>query len=323
MEKISMNVIDTKDLKVSYDKKNYALNGISINVKKGEIFGFLGPNGAGKTTTIRVLTTLIKPTEGEAYVLGYDVKKNGVEIRQRIGVVLQQPSYEWSLSVEKNIYVYGVLWGIDKKILLKRIDQLLRDFDLLDIRKKYAADISIGQRRRLQLARELVHDADLLFVDEPTIGLDPIIKRKVLDYFKSLAKDGKTIFFTTHNLEEADYICDRVAIINNGRIHVVDTVENLKRRYEKERTVEILFNDGNESIINKLKDNIKNIKIYVPETKDEPYRIVTENLPETLEIINDFIKNNGYSLQWFNIKKTELEEVFLDIVGGKTNEQNI
>jgi len=318
-----MNVIDTKDLKVSYDKKNYALNGISINVKKGEIFGFLGPNGAGKTTTIRVLTTLIKPTEGEAYVLGYDVKKNGVEIRQRIGVVLQQPSYEWSLSVEKNIYVYGVLWGIDKKILLKRIDQLLRDFDLLDIRKKYAADISIGQRRRLQLARELVHDADLLFVDEPTIGLDPIIKRKVLDYFKSLAKDGKTIFFTTHNLEEADYICDRVAIINNGRIHVVDTVENLKRRYEKERTVEILFNDGNESIINKLKDNIKNIKIYVPETKDEPYRIVTENLPETLEIINDFIKNNGYSLQWFNIKKTELEEVFLDIVGGKTNEQNI
>ncbi|MGC8565053.1 MAG: ABC transporter ATP-binding protein [Thermoplasmata archaeon] len=315
-----MNIIDTKNLKVSYDKKNYALNGISINVKKGEIFGFLGPNGAGKTTTIRVLTTLIKPTEGEAYVLGYDVKKDGVEIRRRIGVVLQQPSYEWSLSVEKNIYVYGVLWGIDKKILLKRIDRLLRDFDLLDIRKKYAADISIGQRRRLQLARELVHDADLLFVDEPTIGLDPIIKRKVLDYFKSLAKDGKTIFFTTHNLEEADYICDRVAIINDGRIHVVDTVENLKRRYEKERTVEILFNDGNEKIINKLKDNIKNIKVYVPETKDEPYRIVTENLPETLEIINDFIKNNGYSLQWFNIKKTELEEVFLDIVGGKTNE---
>ncbi len=318
-----MNVIDTKDLKVSYDKKNYALKGISINVKKGEIFGFLGPNGAGKTTTIRVLTTLIKPTEGEAYVLGYDVKKNGVEIRQRIGVVLQQPSYEWSLSVEKNIYVYGVLWGIDKKILLKRIDQLLRDFDLIDIRKKYAADISIGQRRRLQLARELVHDADLLFVDEPTIGLDPIIKRKVLDYFKSLAKEGKTIFFTTHNLEEADYICDRVAIINDGKIHVVDTVENLKRRYEKERTVEILFNDGNDRIINKLKNNIKNIKIYAPEIKDEPYRIVTENLSETLEIINEFIKNNGYSLQWFNIKKTELEEVFLDIVGGKTNEQNI
>jgi len=318
-----MDVIKTDNLKVSYDGKNYALKGISIKVRKGEIFGFLGPNGAGKTTTIRVLTTLIKPTEGDAYVLGYDVKKDGLEIRQRIGVVLQQPSYEWSLSVEKNIYVYGVLWGINKKILLERIEQLLKDFDLNDIRKTYAADISIGQRRRLQLARELVHDSDLIFVDEPTIGLDPIIKKKVLDYFKNLAKQGKTIFFTTHNLEEADYLCDRIAIINNGKIHVVDTVENLKRTYEKERTVEILFNDGNERILDTLRERIGNIKIYTPEVKGEPYKIVTYRLPEVLETINEFIKNNGYSLQWFNVKKTELEEVFLDIVGDRKNEQNI
>lgn len=318
-----MDVIKTNDLKVTYDRKNYALKGISFSVKKGEIFGFLGPNGAGKTTTIRVLTTLIKPSDGDAYVLGYDVRKEPLEIRKRIGVVLQQPSYEWSLSVEKNIYVYGILWGINKNLLLKRIEQLLKDFDLIEIRKTYAADISIGQRRRLQLARELVHDSDLLFVDEPTIGLDPIIKRKVLDYFKNLAKQGKTIFFTTHNLEEADYLCDRVAIINGGKIHVLDTVENLKRTYEKERTVEILFNEGNEKIIQNLREKIKNIRIYNPQVNGDPYRIITDNLPETLELVNEFIKNNGYSLQWFNVKKTELEEVFLNIVGGRKNEQNI
>lgn len=318
-----MDVIKTKDLKVTYDRKNYALKGISFSVKRGEIFGFLGPNGAGKTTTIRVLTTLIKPSDGDAYVLGYDVRKEPLEIRKRIGVVLQQPSYEWSLSVEKNIYVYGILWGINKNVLLKRIEQLLKDFDLMEIRKTYAADISIGQRRRLQLARELVHDSDLLFVDEPTIGLDPIIKRKVLDYFKNLAKQGKTIFFTTHNLEEADYLCDRVAIINGGKIHVLDTVENLKRTYEKERTVEILFNDGNEKIIQNLREKIKNIRIYNPQMNGDPYRIITDNLPETLELVNEFIKNNGYSLQWFNVKKTELEEVFLNIVGGRKNEQDI
>lgn len=318
-----MDVIKTKDLKVTYDRKNYALKGISFSVKRGEIFGFLGPNGAGKTTTIRVLTTLIKPSDGDAYVLGYDVRKEPLEIRKRIGVVLQQPSYEWSLSVEKNMYVYGILWGINKNVLLKRIEKLLYDFDLVEIRKTYAADISIGQRRRLQLARELVHDSDLLFVDEPTIGLDPIIKRKVLDYFKNLAKQGKTIFFTTHNLEEADYLCDRVAIINGGKIHVLDTVENIKRTYEKERTVEILFNDGNEKIIQNLREKIKNIRIYNPQINGDPYRIITDNLPETLELVNDFIKNNGYSLQWFNVKKTELEEVFLNIVGGRKNEQDI
>ncbi|MDP8011759.1 MAG: ABC transporter ATP-binding protein [Thermoplasmata archaeon] len=315
-----MDVIETKNLKVSYDKKNFALKGIDINVKKGEIFGFLGPNGAGKTTTIRVLTTLIKPTEGDVQVLGYDVKKDALSIRQRIGVVLQQPSYEWSLSVEKNLYVYGVLWNIPKNDLNKRIEQLIMDFDLNDIRKQYASDISIGQRRRLQLARELIHDSELLFVDEPTIGLDPIIKRKILDYFKNLSKNGKTIFFTTHNLEEADYICDRVAIINKGRIHVLDSVENLKRKYEKERTLEILFNDGNDLLMKKLTDRIDSIKIISPKEKGDPYKIVTDDLSTTIEIINDFIKSNSFLLQWFNIKKTELEEVFLDIIGGNKNE---
>ena len=212
-----MDAIEARDLKVSYNKKNYVLKGITFNVKKGEIFGFLGPNGAGKTTTIRVLTTLIQPTE-----------------------VLQQPSYEWSLSVEKNIFVYGMLWGIEKRKLLEKIEKLLKDFDLYDVRKSYSADVSIGQRRRLQLARKFVHDFDLLFVDEPTIGLDPIIKRKVLDYLKSITKKGVTIFFTTHNLEEADYICDRVAIIVNGKIQVIDDVENLKRTYEVQKTVEFL-----------------------------------------------------------------------------------
>ncbi|MGC8663932.1 MAG: ABC transporter ATP-binding protein [Thermoplasmata archaeon] len=318
-----MDAIEARDLKVSYNKKNYVLKGITFNVKKGEIFGFLGPNGAGKTTTIRVLTTLIQPTEGEAYVLGLDVKKEPLNIRSKIGVVLQQPSYEWSLSVEKNIFVYGMLWGIEKRKLLEKIEKLLKDFDLYDVRKSYSADVSIGQRRRLQLAREFVHDFDLLFVDEPTIGLDPIIKRKVLDYLKSITKKGVTIFFTTHNLEEADYICDRVAIIVNGKIQVIDDVENLKRTYEVQKTVEFLFNEGNEIIAEKLNNHINDARIIRPEIVGEPYKIVTENLSLALEILTDFIRNNVYSILWFNVKKTDLEDVFINIVGEEKNEQDI
>ncbi|MGC8599123.1 MAG: ABC transporter ATP-binding protein [Thermoplasmata archaeon] len=312
-----MEAIDVRDLKVSYDRKNFVIKGISFRVRKGEIFGFLGPNGAGKTTTIRVLTTLIQPTEGEVYVLGHDVKRDPLSIRKKIGVILQQPSYEWSLTVERNIYVYGVLWGIPKSELLRKIDVLLRDFDLYDIRKNYASDISIGQRRRLQLAREFVHDFDILFVDEPTIGLDPVIKRKVLDYLRNMAREGVTLFFTTHNLEEADYICNRVAIIVNGKIHVIDEVENLKRSYEKERTVEILFNNGNDAIIERLKGIVNDLRVVRPAYNGEPYKIITDNLSMVLEIITDFIRNNGYSLLWFNIKKTDLEDVFLNIVGGE------
>ncbi len=315
-----MNSIEVSDLKVSYDGKKYVVDGLSFDVEEGEIFGFLGPNGAGKTTTIRVLTTLIKPTQGIVNVLGMDVTKRGLEIRKRIGVILQQPSYEWNLSVEKNMYIYATLWNIPRSQVKKRIDELIEKFDLAEIRKVSAADISIGQRRRLQLVRELIHDSELLFLDEPTIGLDPIARKNLLTYFKSLAKDGTTIFFTTHNLEEADFLCDRVGIINHGRLYAIDSIDNLKATYEGDRTIEVLVNKAPERLAEKLKSRLVGAVVDGTFNKESPIKIVTNKVPDAMEIINEYIKEEGDSLLWLNIKKTELEDVFFKVVGEQQNE---
>lgn len=318
-----MKAIEVEKLKVTYDGKKFALNGISFQVQEGEIFGFLGPNGAGKTTTIRVLTTLIRPSSGSVKILGMDVNSEPMKIRNSIGVILQQPSYEWSLSVEKNLSLYGTLWNIPKEEKNHIIDELTEKFELKDIMKKKAEELSIGQRRRLQIVRELMHNAKLLFLDEPTIGLDPIAKKKLLDYFKALAKNGTTIFFTTHNLTEADYICDRVAIINNGLIHAIDTVENLKKRYEGDQTLEILLSENMLELIAKIKKSVPDAILNPPKNETDPYIIFTHNLPEILSIINNHIKETKSEILWFNIKKTELEEVFFKVVKGGEIEQGI
>ncbi|MCL4450722.1 MAG: ABC transporter ATP-binding protein [Candidatus Thermoplasmatota archaeon] len=315
-----MNSIEVSNLKVSYDGKKYVVDGLSFDVKEGEIFGFLGPNGAGKTTTIRVLTTLIKPTHGTVKVLGMDVIKRGLEIRKRIGVILQQPSYEWNLSVEKNMYIYATLWNIPRSQVKKKIDELIEKFDLAEIRKVSAADISIGQRRRLQLVRELIHNSELLFLDEPTIGLDPIARKNLLTYFKSLAKDGTTIFFTTHNLEEADFLCDRVGIINHGRLYAIDSIDKLKATYEGERTIEVLVNKAPEKLADRLKSRVFGAVVDSSFNRESPIKIVTDKIPEAMEIINEYIKEEGDSLLWLNIKKTELEDVFFKVVGEQRNE---
>ena len=315
-----MNSIEVSNLKVSYDGKKYVVDRLSFDVKEGEIFGFLGPNGAGKTTTIRVLTTLIKPTHGTVKVLGMDVIKRGLEIRKRIGVILQQPSYEWNLSVEKNMYIYATLWNIPRSQVKKKIDELIEKFDLAEIRKVSAADISIGQRRRLQLVRELIHNSELLFLDEPTIGLDPIARKNLLTYFKSLAKDGTTIFFTTHNLEEADFLCDRVGIINHGRLYAIDSIDKLKATYEGERTIEVLVNKAPEKLADRLKSRVFGAVVDSSFNRESPIKIVTDKIPEAMEIINEYIKEEGDSLLWLNIKKTELEDVFFKVVGEQRNE---
>src|SRR2546428_3530254 len=222
-----MSCIEASSLSKSYDGI-LAVDSIDLSVSTGKIFGFLGPNGAGKTTTIKLLTTLIPPTSGTIQILGIDVICHPLEARKRIGVVLQQPSYEPTLSVERSIEKYAMMWNVDRKLQKERVEELLLAFDLQDIRKKKNDDLSIGQRRRVQVAREFMHDMDLLFLDEPTVGLDPSARRGLLDFVKKKVKEGLTIFFTTHILNEAEYLCDEVAIINKGKIIAVDTPDELK-----------------------------------------------------------------------------------------------
>lgn len=216
-----------------------AVDDIKLSVKTGQIFGFLGPNGAGKSTAIKLFTTLIKPTQGSLHVLGIDVYQDPLLIRHKIGVVLQQPSYEPTLSVERALDKYGMMWNVPALERKKRMEQLLKDFDLVDIRKKKNDDLSIGQRRRVQVAREFMHDMELLFLDEPTAGLDPNARRDLLDYIKRKVKTGLTVFYTTHILSEAEYLCDEVAIIMHGKILAVDSPDALKTKFGKTKTIKI------------------------------------------------------------------------------------
>ena len=217
----------------------FAVNDISLSVKTGQVFGFLGPNGAGKSTAIKLFTTLIRPSKGSLTVLGIDALKNPLLIRHKIGVVLQQPSYEPTLSVEKSLDKYAMMWNVPKPERKKRREALLRDFGLVEIRNKKNEDLSIGQRRRVQVAREFMHDMDLLFLDEPTAGLDTSARRKLLDYLKNKVKTGLTIFYTTHILSEAEYLCDEIAIIMEGKILTVDSPDALKSKFGKAKTIKI------------------------------------------------------------------------------------
>ena len=223
-------VIVLENLRHSYDGRRMALDGVSFSVRRGEVFGLLGRNGAGKSTLIKAMTTLIQPTSGTLRVLGRDPARDGQGIRRRIGVVQQAESFDFT-TVQGNLDVYGMLWGIPKAERVRRREQLLTRFGLAESASKRAFDLSGGQKRRVQVAREFMHDMEILFLDEPTVGLDVIMRRTLLDSIREEVRRGLTVVFTTHNLEEADYLCDRVAVIDEGRILVLDALENLKRLY--------------------------------------------------------------------------------------------
>jgi ABC-2 type transport system ATP-binding protein len=225
-----------------------AVDGIDLSVEPGQSFGFLGANGAGKSTTIKMLTTLIRPTGGSLNILGVDALKDPLQVRRHIGVVLQQPSYEPTLSVEKSLTKYGMMWGVPGDESRRRAERLMRDFGLADLRRKRNEDLSIGQRRRVQVAREFMHDMDLLFLDEPTVGLDPAARRELLDYLKERAAAGLTIFYTTHVLSEADYLCDNIAIIQKGSILASGTPAALKKRLGRKKTITLRTNADDRTV---------------------------------------------------------------------------
>ena len=305
-----MSCINVEHLSKSYGSIT-AVNDLILSVKKGQVYGFLGPNGAGKSTTIKLLTTLIKPSSGSLSILGIDAISNPLEIRSKIGVVLQQPSYEPTLSVEKSLDKYGMMWNIPKIERKKRMEQLLKDFDLVEIRKKRNEDLSIGQRRRVQVAREFMHDMELLFLDEPTVGLDPEARRKLLDYLKNKIKTGLTIFYTTHILSEAEYLCDEIAIIDNGKILTVDSPDALKNRFGKEKTIKIHLQNKQSNISSLLND--------IPdfETKfDTGTTIIIHSeqseliLLRVLKILNE----NNIDIEDLSAVPTNLEDIFLKMM---------
>lgn len=224
-----MPIIEVKNLTKKFGDFT-AVDNISFTVEKGEIFAFLGPNGAGKTTTIKMLTTLLEPTVGSAKVNDFNLKNQRDDVRRSFGIVFQDPSLDDDLTAYENMDFHGVLYGVPKILRMQRIEELLKLVDLWDRRKDFVKTYSGGMKRRLEIARSLIHTPKVIFLDEPTVGLDPQTRNHIWSYVVNLSKhQGVTVFLTTHYMEEAEKMADRVAVIDHGKIISVGTPVELKQ----------------------------------------------------------------------------------------------
>ena len=254
--------IETKSLTKSFGDVT-AVNDISFSVENGEIFGFLGPNGAGKSTTIMILTTLLKPTSGQALISGFDVTTNAKQVRQNIGYVQQETTVDDYLTGRENLLLQAKLNHIPKGKIDKRIDEVLELIELSDKQDKTVGTYSGGMRKRLDIAGGLLHRPKVLFLDEPTVGLDIQTRRKIWKYIKKIHDEfDMTIFLTTHYMEEADQLCDRIGIIDGGKIQVIDSPKNMKKAMGHE-VISIILEEGEnrDSFLSELKkiEFVKNI----------------------------------------------------------------
>lgn len=223
-----MNIIEVKNLVKKFDEI-VAVDDISFNVERGEIFAFLGPNGAGKTTTIKMFTTLLKPTSGKILINGFDPVTNSDDVRCSFGIIFQDPSLDDELTAFENLEFHGVLYDVPKKVRRERIEELLKIVELEKRRDDLVKEFSGGMKRRLEIARGLLHHPKIIFLDEPTLGLDPQTRNHLWGYIKNMnEREGITVFFSTHYMEEADRMSDRIAIIDGGKIVAEGTATELK-----------------------------------------------------------------------------------------------
>jgi ABC-2 type transport system ATP-binding protein len=289
-----------------------AVDHISFDVKRGEVFGFLGPNGAGKTTTIRILTGLIKPDGGKAFVAGFDVLENPIEVKQRIGVVPEVSNAYVDLTAWENLVLIGKLYGVHPQKLKENATNLLKEFGLYEVKDKLVRGFSKGMKQRLLLCMALVNDPEVLFLDEPTSGLDVesarLLREKIIRY----NKDGKTVFLSTHNMEEANQICHRIAIINRGRIAAVDTPENLRAQSMELQYIEVAFSKMVEP-----QDFSENSSIIKAVSAGNKVRIYTADPSAAIEFVVEYAKKNNLRILTLNCMMPSLEDVFLKLTRGK------
>jgi ABC-2 type transport system ATP-binding protein len=308
---MSNDVIKAENLTKVFNKSLVAVDHINFSVKEGEIFGFLGPNGAGKTTTINMLITVLKPTEGTASVLGYDIVKQANEVRKVIGVVPQEYTADEDLTGYENIILCADLYGIPRDIAKKRALELLELVELTDFKDKRVETYSGGMRRRLELACGLINRPKVLFLDEPTLGLDVQTRAATWDYIRRLKKEyGMTLFMTTHYLEEADALCDRIAIIDHGKIVVTGSPSELKDSLGGDIiTIAIKENADVADIIRGV-ENVKEVK-----SENGAYLIKAEAGEVTTPLIIEALRKKGYTVAKLSLTEPTLNEVYLEYTG--------
>ncbi len=319
-----MNAIEINSLTKNF-KNSVAIDNISLNVEEGEIFGFLGPNGAGKSTTMMILTTLLKPTSGNASVYGFDVTSNPSQVRKNIGFVQQEIGIDEYLTARENLEFQCKISQIPKHQIQERISEVIDLVELTEKQDEQSITFSGGMRKRLDLACGLIHRPKVLFLDEPTVGLDIQTRRKIWEYIRKIHKEfGMTLFVSTHYMEEADNLCDRVGIIDYGKIQVVDTPESMKNKLETDVIKFHIIPDENKQVqlIKKLEqfDLIKNVEI------NEAHFIVkssnsTQIIPKIFQVVSEI----GASIDSFVLNRPTLDDVFISYTGhnlrDETNEK--
>ena len=312
--------IETKSLTKSFGDL-VAVNDISFSVEKGEIFGFLGPNGAGKSTTMMIFTTLLKPTNGNAFVGGFDVIKNPKQVRENIGFVQQETTVDEYLSGRENLLLQAKLNHIPKNEINQRIDEVLDLIELSNKQHEAVVTYSGGMRKRLDIAGGLLHHPKVLFLDEPTVGLDIQTRRKIWQYIKKIhTQFDMTIFLTTHYMEEADSLCDRIGIIDHGKIQVIDTPKNMKNDLGNEIiSLVIESNSSYDSFLLELKkiEFIKKIN-----EDDSKLTLFTSNGTEVIPQIFQISSELGIKIKSISLTQPTLDDVFISYTGHEIRDDD-
>jgi ABC-2 type transport system ATP-binding protein len=289
-----------------------AVDRVSFQVRPGEFFGFLGPNGAGKTTTIRMLTGLTKPTSGTMTVAGLDVAHRLVEVKERIGVVSDVANLYAELSARDNLDFVAKLQGMPRRRRAGRVEDLLRFLGLYRCRDRAGVTFSTGQRKRLMIAAALIHEPKILFLDEPTTGLDVRSARRIRELLTELNERGVTIFLTTHYIEEADQLCGRIAIINQGRIVTVDTPEALKSRIQRKKVIEVSFDRIVDGISRRLRALAGAEEVIV---LGDRVRLTVADPSEVLPSMMDVVRQSRLKIIAVNTMRPSLEDAFVALTG--------
>jgi len=290
-----------------------AVNGISFAVEEGEIFGLLGPNGAGKSTLIRMLVTLLPPTAGTAIVNGFDVMKQSDGVRQSIGVIPQAMTSDLELSVEENLLIFAKLYGVPRAKRDPLIDDLLAAVELTQWRHAQVKNLSGGMRRRVEIARGLVHEPRIFFLDEPTTGLDPVSRVAVWEMLRKIkAERDLTVLLTTHYMDEADKLCDRIAIVDHGDLKALDSPLKLKASIPGKNTLEVSFSStppGWQERLERLPE-VESVTAH-----ENVFRIATGNGPATTLALMELASSEGLTVQSLSVQSTTLDDVFVHYTG--------
>jgi len=317
------SIIETENLTKVFRGKVRAVDGVTFDVKKGEIFGLLGPNGAGKSTLIRLLCTLTRPTSGTAKVVGFDVVKEANDVRKHIGLVAEKMIMYNHLTAYENLLLFGKLHNVPKETLTKRIDDLLELVQMSKWRNTRVGDFSTGMRQKINVIRGLIHMPELLFLDEPTLGLDPQSSVDIRELTQRLNDEhGVTIILTTHYMDEADMLSDRIALVDHGKIAALGTPAELKKQVSGSDTVILDVNICN--LAPEIVAGIKSLECVDQVLTEKPNELkIFARGQGSVDNIIDVVRSNGGKIDMIRNVEPSLEDVFLKITGRKAEEKTI